>query len=88
MFCSPGLSRGHLQSYLDYVWMARTGSMYSALYALRFATLPFFILAGIVLPESVAGKYQGLAAALAANALLTCAINAFMIGRAYGFRPC
>ncbi len=77
-----------LQSYLDYVWIGENRlTMYSVLYTLRFATLPFFILAGIVLPESVPGKYQGLAAALVANALLTCAFNAYMIGRAYGFRP-
>lgn len=74
-----------LQNYFEYVWIGENRlGIYSALYALRYATLPLLVLAGVLLPEGRDAKYVGMAAALGVNALLSVAINLIVVQRRYG----
>jgi O-antigen/teichoic acid export membrane protein len=77
-----------LQSMLDYVWIGENRmGMYSGLYALRYVTLPLFLLIGLEAPDTLSGKYVGMALAIVANSLVSATINLWAIRREYGLRP-
>ncbi len=73
------------QSYLDYLWIGenRMGT-YSAMYALRYVTLPALLLLGVLLPSTADARYAGMALAILANTVLTLLSSLWVIGREFG----
>ncbi len=73
-----------LQAYLDYLWISEDRlATYGALLAMRFLTLPLFLIVGLQLPD----PYVGVAAALVLNGLLSLCLTLLAIHRAFGLGP-